>query len=260
MQRKKGFTLIELLVVISIIALLIGILLPALGSARRTARRMQNGTQVRGIQQGMVLYAQGNKTFYPGLNGDGANETVNIAVGNTAVSASAPTASGSTAADYVYARLINGSYFTPEYAISPLETKTKAVFNAAITNANYSFALLRVFDAAGSGNLRRTEWSDTQNSQAPVAADRNSVLDGSLVNWSIHSTVPKGDGDAANWQGNIVWNDNHVTFETTGKLKANGLKFGSAAGTGADTVTDDITADAAVDTLPIGGNAFFAGW
>ena len=64
-MKKNAFTLIELLVVISIIALLIGILLPALGAARRTARQMQNSTQVRGIHTGLVLFSQGNTPTTP---------------------------------------------------------------------------------------------------------------------------------------------------------------------------------------------------
>jgi prepilin-type N-terminal cleavage/methylation domain-containing protein/prepilin-type processing-associated H-X9-DG protein len=57
MQRKQAFTLIELLVVISIISLLISILLPALGSARKAARAAQCLTNQRQIYLSSQLYS-----------------------------------------------------------------------------------------------------------------------------------------------------------------------------------------------------------
>jgi len=61
----RGFTLIELLVVISIIALLVGLTLPALGSARETARRTQCLANLRSFGQGLQLYMNDSKDRLP---------------------------------------------------------------------------------------------------------------------------------------------------------------------------------------------------
>lgn len=56
-QRPNGFTLLELLVVISVVALLISVLLPALASARKVAERLTCSSQLKQLGLAASLYA-----------------------------------------------------------------------------------------------------------------------------------------------------------------------------------------------------------
>lgn len=56
-MKKRGFTLIELLVVVAIIAMLLAILMPALNKVKKIAQRVVCGTNLKGLGNAQVVYA-----------------------------------------------------------------------------------------------------------------------------------------------------------------------------------------------------------
>jgi prepilin-type N-terminal cleavage/methylation domain-containing protein len=65
MCRRRAFTLVELLVVIGVIALLIGMLLPALAASRRAAQSVACASQMRQIGAAFIRYTMENDGMLP---------------------------------------------------------------------------------------------------------------------------------------------------------------------------------------------------
>ncbi|MFG0249253.1 MAG: type II secretion system protein [Phycisphaeraceae bacterium JB051] len=191
--HSRGFGLVDLLIVIICILGLValGIALPELGRATSCGRDMQNSTQIRGIHSALVLFSQGNNTYYPGFDAYGK-----------------PLEDSSVA--FRFKELHDDNYFTGEYMISPSETKTVLMKTGIMpTTANFSYAMLNL---SVNDSPRNLEWRDTSNGDAVVLSDRAIAngKDGAIK--SVHTT-PKAN--VTNWIGSVGWNDNHVTMERT---------------------------------------------
>jgi prepilin-type N-terminal cleavage/methylation domain-containing protein len=248
MSIRKAFTLIELLVVIAIIALLIGILLPALGKARQSARQLKDSTQVRGLHQGMVTWAQNNSDEYPMPSRvDRANYVI-----------ADPGATNTQRKDltrHIFSMLIFNGTVSTEIFLNPAEasgvvrlydayefdqpagaiTPVQATWDPKFRGTPIDQALGTSL-ATDPGNnsyghntpfgKRKAKWSNSFSASECVVGNRGPVFTltgtGATRQWNLLTGSPYGEqsitllihGSRVKWEGNEAFNDNHVEFLT----------------------------------------------
>jgi prepilin-type N-terminal cleavage/methylation domain-containing protein len=280
MNGKRGFTLIELLTVMAIIALLVGLLLPALAQARAKAQMTKDQTQIKQIHAAWTTFSRDYDGVFPtpGI----INRLFDEVLGRESPGRGPEDLEANTSAA-MYSACIMQNYFTPQILVAPTEPSG---YIAVKDDYNWSFydPLADIYwDAEANGDpplgaeyipfktdldaeeystdricntsyahtpicgaRKIAEWKDSLNSKWAVIGNRG-VRCGSEDEEEYYKSVTlEFHGGRKQWIGNIGYNDNHVELHDT--FYPDGVNY---LDEDSQTVPDNLFAN---DTTETGGD------
>lgn len=223
------------MVVIGVMAIafaLIMVLMPMMDRGGRVHRtQMPNNTQLRGIQQGMVTFAQSNKIggndgYFPGFDSSGNVVPDGPDTGNSG--------DGTLPGARLW-MMLDSNFFTPDYIINPADAAAvEAVLDPTtgqyppLTADHFSYALLGLADPHDG---RASEWKETLNTSSLVIGDRAIGTNRSDIS-SVWTTAGSAD-----WRGGVTRNDNSTSFETSAEFQS--TRYGNHPANALDHLFED---------------------
>jgi prepilin-type N-terminal cleavage/methylation domain-containing protein len=284
MNGKRGFTLIELLTVMAIIALLVGLLLPALAQARAKAQMTKDQTQIKQIHAAWTTFSRdyGGTFPTPGL----INRLMDPQL-QTESPGRGPEDLEANTSGAMYSACIMQNYFTPQILVAPTEPSgyvaVKDDFDWSLYNplddiywdadsqgqpppgaigtyipfathlsSNHPLAGSPLCNTSYShtpicGDRKVNEWKDSLNSKWAIIGNRGPECGQETEEIYYGSVTLEFHGGRKQWVGNIGYNDNHVELHDT--FYPDGVNYLDSNGaTMPDNLFNNESSDAGQDT------------
>ncbi len=234
MNRKRGFTLIELLTVMAIIALLIGLLLPALAQARKKALLSKDQAQIKQIHTSWITFAREFDGAFPtpGL----INRLDDPILGQ--IPGRGPEDILANNSAHMYSACIMQNYFAPQLCFGPTEPSGFVIvkddydwseykpmddiywmesnpFGVDLDGNDIGYSNASYAHTPIAGERKRKEWRDSLTSKFAVLGNR-AVEDGDQTSSDYDRSITlEIHGGRKQWMGNIAYNDNHLEIHQT---------------------------------------------